>query len=159
MNANTNVWQASSNTPLYPHALGSIVIDQDIQGQSRPSPSNPGADHVSIESIRFPPLTANDVGPNAFEDSTSLSVDLDNLRQVSVSPVPADAELSIQNLRLKGGIIRLIDINGQLVLSFRIERHHERINVQTASLAAGVYFLQIYSSQGGQLTKKIMIRH
>ena len=61
------VWKTTTNTPSYINAAASEVINEDIEGQSRPVFSNPGADHFSTESVRFMPLQPVDVGPNAYE--------------------------------------------------------------------------------------------
>ena len=68
-----NVWKTTENTPVYQNAITSEVISEDIDGQTREIDSNPGADHFSLESIRFTPLTPDDVGPNA-EENINLSL-------------------------------------------------------------------------------------
>ena len=66
-NSATGTWKTTANTPLY--ANGTVLTnEQDIDGQSRPSISNPGADHFSMESVRYMPMTAATVGPLAYED-------------------------------------------------------------------------------------------
>ncbi len=71
MNTNPNlsfdgsVWQSTSTTPKLNSAVSALGIDQDIEGQSRPSNSTVGADHFSTASVRYKPLTPSDVGPNA----------------------------------------------------------------------------------------------
>ena len=68
-NATDKVWRTTGTTPLYANAVTSETIDKDIEGQIRPTSSNPGADHFSAESIRYKHLTSADVGPNAYETS------------------------------------------------------------------------------------------
>ncbi|QNM84689.1 T9SS type A sorting domain-containing protein [Polaribacter pectinis] len=79
-NATDKVWRTTSTTPLYANSVTSETIDKDIEGQTRPSSSNPGADHFSTESIRYKHLTAADVGPNAYETD-------DNTESLFVSSV------------------------------------------------------------------------
>jgi len=73
-------WRSTANTPFYTNS--SVVVNsEDIDGQTRPTPSNPGADHYStnLASIRYMPMTPATVGPNAYEanepvpESLSLS--------------------------------------------------------------------------------------
>ena len=50
------VWKTSSNTPSIENTVTTEIIDEDIDGQERPSISNPGADHYSLESISICPF-------------------------------------------------------------------------------------------------------
>lgn len=67
----TGVWKTSVSSPLYSNGA-SETVSEDIEGQARPTTSNPGADHFSMESERFAPLTTSDVGPLAVGDGTVL---------------------------------------------------------------------------------------
>ncbi|WPR72130.1 chondroitinase-B domain-containing protein [Flavobacterium sp. NG2] len=66
-NSATGTWKSTASTPLYANA-SSVANEQDIDGQSRPSTSNPGADHFSMESVRYMPMTTATVGPSAYEN-------------------------------------------------------------------------------------------
>jgi poly(beta-D-mannuronate) lyase len=70
------IWRTTSSSPKYNKVIGFDEIVQDIDGQTRPSLSNPGADHFSSESVRFRPLTTEDVGPNAPEGVTTSVIEL-----------------------------------------------------------------------------------
>ncbi|WP_082050921.1 chondroitinase-B domain-containing protein [Neotamlana sedimentorum] len=61
------VYRTTVYTPLYASGI-SESITEDIEGQSRATASNPGADNFSAESVRYAPLTTDDVGPFAYED-------------------------------------------------------------------------------------------
>lgn len=77
------VWRTSSDTPNYANAVTTEVINEDIEGQTRPISSNPGADHFSLESVRYLPMTPATVGPNAYEvDDTSESMYLSSVTSV-----------------------------------------------------------------------------
>ncbi|MGJ8745133.1 chondroitinase-B domain-containing protein [Polaribacter sp.] len=70
-----NIWRTTETTPNYQNAVTTEVIAKDIEGQDRPTTSNPGADHFSTESVRYSYLKPADVGPNAYEvDETSESL-------------------------------------------------------------------------------------
>ena len=69
----TGTWRSSATTPLYANTLNTVnttptTLDEEIEGKSRPSTSNPGAHHYSMESVRYMPMTASTVGPLAYED-------------------------------------------------------------------------------------------
>ena len=93
-----NVWRTTALTPLYDNTLNVGSIDGDIDGQVRPIISNPGADHYSLESIRYKPLTPDDVGPNAFEDGTT-SVNQENQSSDFIAyPIPTNNFLHIKGI-------------------------------------------------------------
>ncbi|QBN17451.1 chondroitinase-B domain-containing protein [Flavobacterium nackdongense] len=61
-------WRTAATTPVY-NNTNAVVTTEDIDGQTRPTPSNPGADHYSADvmSVRYQPMTSATVGPNAYE--------------------------------------------------------------------------------------------
>lgn len=68
-------WKATENTPTYNNGLNGEFVNYDFEGQNRPENSNPGADHLSTDSIRHSPITSSNVGPNAYEsDDNSESL-------------------------------------------------------------------------------------
>jgi hypothetical protein len=60
------LWRSTVTTPLYAYGASETVLE-DFDGQVRPTTSNPGADHFSMESVRYLPMTTLTVGPNAYE--------------------------------------------------------------------------------------------
>jgi hypothetical protein len=69
----TSTWRTSATTALYVNTLNTVnttttTLNEEIEGKSRPSTSNPGAHHYSIESVRYMPMVAATVGPTAYED-------------------------------------------------------------------------------------------
>ncbi|SDS28918.1 Por secretion system C-terminal sorting domain-containing protein [Polaribacter sp. KT25b] len=66
------IWKTTDSSPTYLSGVNSENIDFDIEGQSRPILSNPGADHFSTESKRYMPLKPTNVGPNAYETDENL---------------------------------------------------------------------------------------
>lgn len=61
------VWKTTADTPLYENKVTLETVGEDIEGQDRPETSNPGADHFSMESVRYNPITVADVGPASPE--------------------------------------------------------------------------------------------
>ncbi|GIZ07771.1 chondroitinase-B domain-containing protein [Flavobacterium sp. UMI-01] len=66
-NNTDGTWRSTASTPLYANG-STISISEDADGQTRPEPSNPGADHYSLGSVRYRPMTEATVGPLAYED-------------------------------------------------------------------------------------------
>ena len=64
-----SVWNATATTPLLANGIATLTLAQDIQGQTRPTISNVGADHFSTDTATYGPLTPADVGPNAYGGS------------------------------------------------------------------------------------------
>ena len=65
--ADFGAWRATSTTPQAATNVGLTgSIDNDIDGQPRSNPSGVGADHFSSETIRYLPLTPEDVGPHSY---------------------------------------------------------------------------------------------
>lgn len=60
------IWKATSTTPLLANGISTLTVSDDIQGQTRPATSNPGADHFSTDTVIYGPLSPSDVGPNAY---------------------------------------------------------------------------------------------
>lgn len=60
------LWKATATTPLLANGISTLNVTQDIEGQTRPVTSNPGADHFSTDTALYGPLTPTDVGPNAY---------------------------------------------------------------------------------------------
>lgn len=84
-NATEGVWKSTTSTPLY-SALTSETVTEDIEGQERSETSNPGADHYSMESERYMPMTTDTVGPDAYEEDD----DSENLYLTSLATFTAD---------------------------------------------------------------------
>ncbi|MDW5287705.1 chondroitinase-B domain-containing protein [Formosa sp. PL04] len=67
LNYEDGVWRSTAESPLFQKSETSISVMEDIQGQTRPDESNTGADHYSLESVRYAPLNPEDVGPDSDE--------------------------------------------------------------------------------------------
>ena len=59
------VWKSTAASPTSTNSLSSLMINEDIEGQARPSLSTVGADHFSTDAVLYGPVTAADVGPNS----------------------------------------------------------------------------------------------
>ena len=154
-----NVWRTTGDTPLYENAVTSGTINQDIEGQDRPSTSNPGADHYSLESIRFEPLTPNDVGPNTDEDmSTSISNKL-KINETLIYPVPANNLLYLSRIDSKVTRIEIVDLEGKIVFSQKNKDAESDLTINTSKLLNGIYFVHLSNSDNYSESRKIIIQH
>ncbi|MBL0024232.1 MAG: T9SS type A sorting domain-containing protein [Saprospiraceae bacterium] len=155
----SKVWTATSNTPLYTNSITSETIAEDIEGQVRPTKSNPGADHFSETSIRYAPLKVSDVGPNAYEDISSSVFDFDRTSAVLTYPVPTNQILHLKNLGGTTYKVEIINIAGEAVLSSTIEHQAKDISLDTSKLINGLYVVRIYSSGHHVTSRKIIVQH
>ena len=157
--ANNNIWKTTEDTPLYENVVTSGAINEDIEGQERPSLSNPGADHFSLESIRYAPLSPDDVGPNANEDiSTSTSNEYE-LSETLVYPVPSNNILHLSNIDSKVEKVEIVNLEGKMVLSLKIQDAETGVRINTSKLENGIYILQFFKKGIYRGSKKIIIQH
>ncbi|MBP1838937.1 chondroitinase-B domain-containing protein [Formosa algae] len=83
------VWYSTETSPLFTAGVTSIMVDEDIEGQSRPDESNAGADHYSTESVRYAPLDPEDVGP--YSDEGEIE-EIDQLSIATLDTFSAESE-------------------------------------------------------------------
>lgn len=152
---NTNVWKATTTSPLFESTSGIDLIDIDIEGQERPLVSNPGADHYSLSSIRFAPLTDEDVGPNADVDLNTSINDVDQKYSTKIYPNPTNRYLNLKNLDTKFNRLEVLDSNGKLVFSKEFNALSARLDV--TSLAKGVYYLRFSNSKKSFEIQKFIV--
>ena len=156
--SNSNVWSVTASTPLYESALIGAVVDEDIEGQTRPVVSNPGADHYSMDTIRFAPLTPEDVGPGAAEGPSSVfrGGTLDGLL---LYPVPADNILHLDNLDARVSKIEILTLDGKPVYSATAENPLDEVTISTSSLESGVYILKFSNTHNLLGVRKVVVQH
>lgn len=154
-----NVWKSTGDTPLYENAITTGGINEDIEGQGRPNTSNPGADHFSMESIRYAPLTPDDVGPNAYEDNgTSSSTEL-KTSEATAHPNPVNNTLYLSNIGSQTSDLKIVTLEGKVVLSRKIQDDTRALTINTSRLANGTYILQLYSKNGSCESQKVVVQH
>jgi poly(beta-D-mannuronate) lyase len=154
-----SVWRTTSNTPLYDFTLSTLSIPEDIDGQARPIASNPGADHYSLESIRFPPLTAEDVGPDSEEGSTSSIFTNEKVEESFIYPVPSNDVIVIESIDSEIISVELFNVNGERVLIQQPSHPIYKITVNASFLIDGAYFVKVSHKNGLFEMKKVLIQH
>lgn len=74
------MWKSTTTTQTYPTDNDIAgTIDFDIHGDTRGSTSSVGADDFSMESVRYAPLTPEDVGPSSYHPDYDGEVEVDYL--------------------------------------------------------------------------------
>ncbi|MEL7426261.1 MAG: chondroitinase-B domain-containing protein [Bacteroidota bacterium] len=156
--SNSNLWRVTANTPLYESNLAEAAVDEDIEGQARPEVSNPGADHYSMDAIRFAPLTPEDVGPDAAEDPTSV-FEGSLFDDLLLYPIPADNVLHLENLDVTVSRIEILTMDGKLVYSQTAEHPLGEVTLSTAGLESRMYILKFSNAHKLLGVKKVIIQH
>lgn len=154
-----NVWKTTASTPLYENTLNIEPVNKDIEGQERPILSNPGADHFSLETIRFSPLTADDVGPNADEDSTTSVSENHQRSDLFIYPVPANNMLHLKNLNPNINKFEILNYSGKIILARNIEHLLQESFVDVSWLKSGIYFVKISYERNFVDIFKIIVQH
>ena len=59
------LWHPTLSSPVIKSGIGMYdFISEDIEGQKRTEPKDPGCDQISEQPIKYRPINKNDVGPN-----------------------------------------------------------------------------------------------
>ena len=154
-----NIFRATTETSVFTNTLNIDPVNQDIDGQGRPSISNPGADHYSQETIRFSPLTPDDVGSNAFEDNTTSVIKNSKRSEILTYPVPVRNTLHVKNFIPNAEGLELLNPEGRVVLRRPIQNSLEESSIDVSSLKSGVYFIIVRGKDGFTEIVKIIIQH
>jgi len=150
-------WRTTENSPIYEASLLNHVVDQDIDGQVRPSSSNPGADHNSGESIRYRPLTQSDVGPDAYENTSTAISDYNKNDEALLYPVPAKDVLYLANLDSEINKVRIMSFAGNLLIDKVVENSNNGLSIDISMLSNGVYAVQLSGRDSFMEAKTIII--
>ena len=154
-----NTWRSTLETPTYESAISSAMINEDIDGQDRPSNSNPGADHYSMESVRYAPLTANDVGPYAYEDTSTSTSNGYEISETLLYPIPTDNILYISNIDPKLDKVSIVNLKGEIISNYGIQIGAKILSINTSKLMNGIYFVQLFKNEVHSDSRKIVIQH
>jgi len=152
-------WKTTENSPSYDNASSNGTINEDIEGQNRPNPSTPGADHFSMESIRYKPLTPNDVGPYAYAGMNTSTSNVYRSSEITAYPIPADNILHLTNINDKIEQVEIINAKGDVISTHNIHEHTDEFTIDTTKLLSGIYYLQFSKNGAYYQSKKIVIQH
>ena len=152
-----NVWRTSASSPIYENTLNLTSIQEDIDGQERPIFSNPGADHYSNMSIRFMPLTEQDVGPFAEEDNTTSISAIGQNNDVLIYPVPTNNRLQLNKFNSTINAFKILNSEGKIILTEKMDSTDTTIDV--SYLSSGMYFITFFDEQKVYNTYRFIIKH
>jgi len=153
------LWTTTENTPLYENAVMIASVGDDIQGQDRPTMSNPGADHYSMETIRYSPLTPDDVGPNSSGTNTTSTFGDYQEEDLLIYPVPVDNILRLKNSNLNVNRIEMVNLVGTNVLTRQFERPFQEVMLNISNLQNGIYVLKFSNDDTFIGSRKIIVQH
>lgn len=143
------LWKATATTPTLANGYAPLSVSDDIDGQSRPATSNPGADSYDTGAVTYMPLTVADVGP--YADEQVMAVTEESRSSFSLYPNPGNGEVT---LRLKenpqDAEVEVYTMQSQLVLKKAFDGNTDGIGLDLSSQPAGLYFIKIIA--GGKAT-------
>lgn len=155
----TSTWRSSEISPLFTYNFDALNVATDIDGQLRASSTNYGADHFSSTDILFRPLSPEDVGPQSEGMlSSSFSQNL-NPSTVRVYPNPSNNLLYFSNLEQYITRFDLVDLQGKILRTQKIEKSNRAISLNSSQLVDGFYFIQFYRDDSYEGTVKILVQH
>lgn len=152
------IWKSTATTPLYANTTA-VANNQDIEGQTRPDPSNPGADQYSMESVRYMAMNAATVGPNAYEDTSQLSLSPKEKghSQFIVYPNPASSIINIQAFNSNLGEAAIYGIDGRKLLDKKTENSDsDYFSLDISSLKSGTYLLKLIDKSSKNLNSRLI---
>ncbi len=148
------IWKSTSSSPTISNAVPSLNITEDIDGQTRPTTSNAGADHYSTATVAYFPVTMSDVGPNAYEEA--LSVGNQELLKVSIYPNPTKGnfEMSLPGIQNEV-VIAIYDVHSRLISEGTYSPVSGKIQLDLEQQPLGLYLAKV-QAEGKSGTYKII---
>lgn len=146
------IWKATNATPTKQNGAPSLTIDEDIEGQSRPTLSSVGADHYSLSGIIYTPIDINDVGPNAYDETLSV-IENETISNIKMYPNPASNLVYMQTDSIQPKSISITTITGKKMLQIDSD-FLSAIDIST--LSSGIYLVQIHTETGKHIQKLII---
>jgi len=148
------VWRSTSSSPTIADGVPALTVDEDIEGQTRPSTSNAGADHYSLESIRYAPLTTFDVGPEASENTLSVYTPDTPTVGIILYPNPTTDIFRIKTGRQQLKTIRISSNTGQTMLLIK-DNFDDPINI--SKLSSGLYIVEVFT-ETERFVQKLIVK-
>ncbi|MNS44547.1 Chondroitinase-B precursor [compost metagenome] len=138
---NGGIWKSTSSSPTIGNAVPALNINEDIDGQTRPSTSNAGADHYSTAAVAYLPVTINDVGPNAYEEA--LSVDKQEILKAIIYPNPTKRNFEISLESQEETTVAIYDVHSRLISEETYIPISGTIKISLEKQPIGLYFAKI----------------
>ena len=156
--ATYNLWKSTPQTPLYENAITSENVGEDMDGQDRPTISNPGADHLSMDSLRYAPMTPATVGPNASDGLGTSVNSVEDLSNFLVYPVPSSDQLFIKNIESSITRVSIVNLEGKTLYTKSLKRNEEELMIDLSSYLNGLYVVQFTGPNNTNSYKKIIVQ-
>nr|WP_322623586.1 chondroitinase-B domain-containing protein [uncultured Flavobacterium sp.] len=142
------VWFATSASPTVTAGVATLNISDDIQGQTRPTVSNAGADHYSTSSVLYFPLTPSDVGPDAYEDELPVAnVEDVTAKSVLAYPNPTKGVVAITIEGNENIAVTVYNIQGQEVFKDTAIVSNGKLQLDLGNQTPGVYFVKVVNGK------------
>lgn len=137
------IWKSTNTSPIIASGVPSLNINEDIDGQSRPTSSNAGADHFSTATPTYFPVTINDVGPFASEESLSVvSKDFLNVK-IFPNPTAGNFEINLNQTDFNEVTVSVYDVHAKLILEENHKQSEENIKFNLENQPAGLYLVKV----------------
>ncbi|MGQ7947367.1 chondroitinase-B domain-containing protein [Flavobacterium sp. WC2509] len=150
-----SIWKATNTSPVIADAVPSLNVNLDIDGQSRSSISNAGADNFSADLVTYFPVTINDVGPNSPEGNLSVITPTAS-SGVLLYPNPTKGYLELTLPFSQNEIaVELFNSHGQLVEKGIYPVVSGKVQLNLEKQSSGIYFLRV-NLDGKQMNYKII---
>lgn len=78
---------------------------------------------------------------------------------MAIAPNPADELLHVRPSAKKGGIIIVSDLSGRTVLKTGVQPGQAVVEINTAALLSGIYFVSFLSEAGHSVVQKLVVQH
>lgn len=155
-----NFTNTSSNAVSYLWDFGDETTTEDVSAEANPSYTYPALGVYDVTLI----ATGTCADQNTLNQSLDLSVsinDLQNIKGITMFPNPATnyVELNINAATNIDAAITIADLTGATVIpanNYKLSNGNNAIKLNTSSLAAGIYFVQI-ANAGEQTTMRLII--
>lgn len=151
-------WKSTAASPTRENNIPNLVIEQDIEGQERPSISSVGADHFSLDPVLFPPITTADVGPDAHSTTPTNNPEFNQV-SIKIYPVPTADYLKLENLTNEMETLEIFTISGKKVWEQSLKNNaNSTLELKINGLTNGYYIIRIVGKTG-QFSQKILINN
>jgi len=112
-----------------------------------------------METIRFMPLTENEVGPDAYIDFGTSILESENLNEISIYPVPTNNILHLDLQDFNIDRIEILDLSGKSLISNENDKTSENLTIDTSDLMNGLYIVRFLDNGILRSSEKILIQH
>lgn len=151
-----SVWKSTADSPTRENNISGLTINEDIDGQERPNLSTVGADHFSLDSVIYRPITIADVGPDSYTVTSSETL-FNNQTLIKIYPVPSADYLKIENLSDDMKLLEVFTVTGKKVWEQSLkDKINSSLELNLNHLSSGYYVIRIKGKRE-QFSQKILI--